>query len=181
MITLRRWELIALAAVALGVGVALGALIRPKAPAVSASADAGVALTLDAGVEAQSNCAATVEHWQTIYVQGPIRYVPMDGGIQQQPQTIAILVPDVRLTGSSGVVANVEEQVSAQAGSSALTAPGAPERHWEVGPAVLYGVGHQSVLWGAQGGWNGGPFDIRGQAMKGPGDVYVGVSVGWRF
>lgn len=172
---------------AAGAGAAAGVTIdgwrkaRGLPPIVAI--DAGVSAVVDAGVSSKADCAATIEHWQTVYVPGPVRYLPApDGGvIQRQPEAVAILVPDVRLSGTTSSLAT--ESASAEASTLVRLEPSQaePERHWEVGPAALYGLSGHQVLWGAQGGWNGGPFDIRAQVMKGPGDVYVGVMAGWRW
>lgn len=147
------------------------------------SVDAGVSVVVDAGTSSQSDCSATVEHWTTVYVPGPVRYLPTpDGGrIQAQPETIAILVPELSLRGSSASMAVVQESARAEAGASAVIAPAAPERHWEAGPVALYGFDGQQVLWGGVVGWSSGPFGIRLQALKGPGDVYAGGALVWRW
>lgn len=172
---------------AAGAGVVAGVTIegwrkaRGLPPIVSV--DAGVSVAADAGTSSKADCAATIEHWNVQYIPGPVRYLPApDGGlIQRQTEPTVILVPDVRLSGttSSSAIGGASAEAST---SVRVDAPRAePERHWEVGPSALYGFSSQQVLWGAQGGWNGGPFDIRAQVLKGPGDVYAGVMLGWRF
>ena len=152
-------------------------------PPIEVTTDAGVRLEVDAGTLARSDCAASVEHWNTISVPGPIRYVYVDGGtVQLPPEVVTVLVPDIRLTGSAGASAGLQSDGQATASASArVDASVAPERHWEAGPSFLYGFKSQDVLWGAQAGWSGGPFDIRAQVLKGPGDVYAGVMLGWRW
>lgn len=146
------------------------------------SIDAGVAVTVDAGTSSKADCGATIEHWTTVTVPGPVRYVYVDGGtLALPPEVVTVLVPDVRLSGSSASRSNVEASGSAGVAIRLDAPQAAPERHWEVGPSALYGFSSQRVLWGAQGGWSGGPFDIRAQVLKGPGDVYGGVMLGWRF
>ena len=147
------------------------------------SVDAGVSVTVDAGTSSKADCAAVVDHWTTVYVPGPTRYVyPSDGGsVQSQPTTVTILVPDVRLSGSSASGASVQEAASAQASGAAVIVPAAPERHWEAGPSALYGFTTQQVLWGGALGWSGGPFGVRVQVLKGPGDVYAGGALVWRW
>jgi len=186
--TLTGWKLgVALGVVALA-GVGTGSFLQGwrgarGLPSVEVVADAGVHLTVDAGVNARSDCSATIEHWTTVYVPGPVRYSPApDGGVlQRQPETIAILVPDVSLRGSSASSSVLQASSSAEASASVVVAPAAPERHWEAGPVAIYGFSTQQVLWGAVAGWSSGPFGVRLQVMKGPGDVYAGGAVVWRW
>lgn len=170
------------AAVGVLSGVSVGGWRTARGlPPLEVSVDAGVRVELDAGVKARSDCAASIEHWSTVTIPGPTRYVYLDGGVRTEVQTVTVLVPDVSLRGSSASTAVLQADGEATASAHVLVAPSAPERHWQAGPAILYGLSGHNVLWGAQAGWSGGPFDIRAQAMKAPGDVYLGLSAGWRW
>lgn len=150
-------------------------------PPLEVAADAGVHLQLDAGVASRADCAASVEHWNTVTVPGPTRYVYVDGGVRTELQTVTVLVPDIRLTGTGASSGAVQSEGEAAISSRVVVAPSEPERHWEAGPAVLYGVSSHTVLWGAQAGWSGGPLGVRLQAMKGPGEFYGGAALVWRW
>ena len=81
----------------------------------------------------------------------------------------------------AGVSVTVDAGTSSKADCAAVVVPAAPERHWEAGPSALYGFTTQQVLWGGALGWSGGPFGVRVQVLKGPGDVYAGGALVWRW
>lgn len=173
--------------VAFAVGVAVGSFAAGWAKArgvpVVSAIDAGVRVEVDAGTSSKSDCGAVVEHWTTVYVPGPTRYIPTpDGGQRlEQPQVVAVLVPDVRLTASGASSGVVEAEGQAEATARVSVVPVAPERHWEVGPVALYGVSAHEVLVGGEVGWSGGPFGVRLEVLKGPTDVYAGGALVWRW
>jgi hypothetical protein len=166
-----------------GVGAFAAGWAKARGVSVEATVDAGVRLAVDAGTSSHSDCGATVEHWTPVYVPGPVRYIPGPDGqqVQAPPETVAILVPELRLTGSGGSQAVVQASGEAEATAHVVVAPVAPEKHWELGPAVLYGFSTQQVLAGAEAGWSSGPFGVRVAVMKGPGDVYAGGALVWRW
>jgi len=171
-----------LGATALGVtaGVTLEGWRKARGLPVECVADAGVQLQVDAGVTSRAECQATIEHWSTVTVPGPIRYLPGDAGVAE-PQLVTILVPDVRLSGQVAGDATFDLGVEAEASASVVVAPGAAERHWSAGPAALYGVTSRDLLVGGQVGWSGGPFGVQVMAMGGERGVFLGAGVSWRW
>jgi len=111
------------------VGVGVGAFVRGRGSSqgltVEASADAGATVTLDAGTASDSRCAATIEHWNTIRVPGPIRYVMVDGGqVAQPPEVVTVLVPDVSLRASGRASAGLQGDAEASGAATAwVTVP----------------------------------------------------------
>jgi hypothetical protein len=168
-------------------GVAAGSFAsgwsRARGLPVVATADAGVSVSVDAGASSKADCSAVVDHWSTIYVPGPTRYIPApDGGqVLTQPQVVAVLVPELRLGGSVAASAASGVEASAEAGASLAVVPVAPEKHWEAGPAALYGFTSRDVFIGGVAGWSAGPFGVRVEVLKGPGDVYAGAALVWRW
>jgi len=131
-------------------------------------------------VTSRAECQATIEHWSTVTVPGPIRYLPGDAGVAE-PQLVTILVPDVRLSGQVAGDATFDLGVEAEASASVVVAPGAAERHWSAGPAALYGVTSRDLLVGGQVGWSGGPFGVQVMALGGERGVFRGAGVSWRW
>jgi hypothetical protein len=90
-----------------------------KPEVVSVAADAGVAVSLDAGVQSKADCELTITHWQRVPVFAVGSAPATDAGatIQTSAPVQYVYLPDVRLTGHSESVAT--QQVEAQAGASA--------------------------------------------------------------
>lgn len=180
------------ASAALGVAVGTFASGWNRARGIQgteASADAGAVIQVDAGVAARSDCGAIVEHWTTVRVPGPTRYLPApDGGqaIAQPPEVVTVLVPDVRLTGSADAIASLEALGRGEAGASAKAVPAAPERHWEIGPLVLYRktwdvTVPDSLSAGAALGYSGGPFGVRILGATDGKSLTAGALIVWRW
>ena len=165
--------------VGVGAGTFLDGWRKARGLPVECHADAGVQLAVDAGVSTESTCAATVEHWTTITVPGPIRYLPGDAGVAQ-PEVVTLLVPDVRLSAAqhSSSAAAASGEATATASATPLLVP--PERHWELGPSALVSTRGQ-VLAGGEAGWSTGPFGVRVQVLAGDGSVYAGGALVWRW
>jgi hypothetical protein len=154
-------------------------------PPVSASADAGVQISMDAGVASKSDCSAVIEHWRTVAVPGPVRYVTLDAGseVERPGPVVYIMVPDVRLTGHTEAMAALDAvgTASASAHVDILKAP-PTDKLFEAGPLFLHGVAEGDNIIGGLVGANIGPLGLKG-AVAGStrGGLYVGGAAVWRF
>jgi hypothetical protein len=165
-VTLTGWKLgVALVGASLagvGAGTFASGWNKTRGLTVETTADAGVSVTLDAGVKSSADCGAVVEHWTTIRVPGPVRYVVVDGGQVPQPtETVTVLVPDVRLEGSGRASVALQDDVRAQAGASATVTVPSPSGGllWGVGLGVQHDVDFRPTVNGQLGyrwasGWS---------------------------
>jgi hypothetical protein len=151
-------------------------------PPMECTTDAGVQLQVDAGVREEQHCTAAVEHWTVVHVPGPIRYVSEpDGGVLKQPEVVTVLVPELRLGATQALRSDIEAQAEAHVTATEKVAPAAPERFWEVGPAVLVDTKNGSLLFGAATGVNLGPFGARVTVVGNTAGLYAGGALVWRF
>ncbi len=145
--TLTGWKLgVALFGASLagvGVGVFARGWNQARGVVVECSADAGASVFVDAGTTSQANCAASIEHWNTIRVPGPIRYVIVDGGqVAQPPEVVTVLVPDVRLEGSGRASAGLQGDAEASGAATAKVTVLGPSGGLLLGAGV--GVQHDT-------------------------------------
>jgi hypothetical protein len=150
-------------------------------PAPECVTDAGVQTAVDAGVSEEQHCTAAVEHWTVVHVPGPVRYVETDAGVEQQPSTVSILVPDVRLGSQQAAWSVATAQAEAQASSSAHVEPAAKVPIWEAGPAALVNTRTGELLLGGATGVNLGPFGARVTIVGNTAGLYAGGALVWRF
>jgi hypothetical protein len=179
--------LLAASLAGVGAGVTLEGWRHARGlPPLEVTADAGVRLEVDAGVVTSSRCAASVEHWNTITVPGPIRYVVVDGGtVQLPPEVVTVLVPDLRLSGSADAVAAFQASGTAEAHiSTRLDAVVAPERPWSASGLISYRASGSQLAVGVELARELGPFVLGVGVLvppSEPGAVAVLGRVGVRF
>jgi hypothetical protein len=172
--------------VAAAVGVAAGSFASgwSKArglPGPECVADAGVKAAVDAGVREEQHCTAAVEHWTTVQVPGPVRYVPTDAGVVERVETVTILVPDIHLASQQAAWGAAQASTEAEATSTAKAAPAAKVPIWEAGPAALVNTRTGELLFGGATGVNLGPFGARVTLVGNAGGLYAGGALVWRF
>jgi len=126
------------------------------------AADAGTSVAVDAGTVSSSRCAASIEHWNTVTVPGPTRFVVVDGGtVQLPPEVVTVLVPDLHLSGSADAVAALQAVGTAEAHiSTRLDVVVPPERPWSASALVGYRPSGSQLAVGVEVARALGPFVV---------------------